>query len=1524
MTAHDSASRRARLTPEQHALLDRWSLGRTLGENGDGPQTIAPRPPGAVAALSFAQERLWFLDRLTPGNAFYNMDFAWRLHAAVDPDALAWAVERIVDRHEVLRTRFVSEGGRPRQEVLERLDVPVAVDDLRALPRAERDARAIDLATDEARRPFDLAHPPLLRIRLLVLGREETVLLVTMHHIVSDGWSMTVFSREFEQLYRARVSGVEAGLAPLPVQYADYVVWQRAWLADGRLDELLGYWRRRLADLPTLALPTDRPRPAVQRFRGSRLPLSLPAELSGRLAELAARHGATQFMVLLAGFAALLSRYAGQTDIVIGAPIAGRTRPELEPLIGFFVNTLVLRVDLEGHPSGHELVRRTRETCVDAYSHQDVPFERLVEDLHPQRSLARNPLCQVTLQLHNDPHGRAPHGNGAGGAPAPGDDPLARVERATSIFDIAVSLAESADGMWGRIDFDTDLFDPGTVERLGRHLVAVLEGMAAEPDRPVDELDLLDPAERHRVVHAFNGTVTPAPDRLVHEAIAEQAARTPEAIAVTGPEASLTSAELARAARALARELQARGARPDDLVAVCLPRSTALVVALLAVLEAGAAYLPVDPEYPRARRRLLLDEGRPALMIAPHPTDDAPCPVVVLDSHAWAAGGAEPLELDEPVRPEHLAYAIATSGSTGAPKLAANTHRALANHMAWMQRSFGLREDDRVLLKTPASFDASVWEVFWPLLAGARLVVAPPGAHADPAALVALVARERITTLQLVPSQLAMLLDEPGLEGWTALRRLFCGGEALTADLRDRARERIGADIYNLYGPTETCIDATWHPLPREEAGPVVPIGRPIDNVRVHVLDGHGAPCPIGVPGELHIGGAAVGRGYLHRPRQTAERFVDDPFEPGLLYRTGDRGRRRADGALEYLGRLDDQLKLRGFRIEPGEIESELLAHRAVRECAVTVAGAPGEERLVAYVAQADPDGAVAAERLGHEHVAHWRSVYAVTYRDLDATGDPALNTVGWNSSYSGRALPPDEMREWIEATAGRILALRPHRVLELGCGTGMVLARVAPHVERYVGTDLSGDALRYCASLVAADPAGLGHVELLERTADRFDGLDREFDTVVLNSVVQYFPSVAYLLAVLRAAIARMPDGGAVFLGDVRSLPLLGALHTSIELARADGDLGVAELSERVRRRRSHERELVLDPALFADPAAALERVHAVEVRPKRGRHANELNRFRDDVVLRVGPPPDGAATPPSPQARLDWRADGLSVEALRALLAERRPASVLVTGISDARTEADRLACELAGGEEPPATVAELRAAAREQGGHGVDPEALWTLADGLPYDVDVRRVHGAAPGTLALLLRAEGSPPPALPPERPTTRAPAAYANHPLQALFAETLVPDLRDHLAQRLPEHLVPSAFVLVERLPRTPAGKLDRRALPDPTTPRPGLEQPYVPPATETQQALAELWAGVLEIDRVGIGDDFFELGGHSLLGTQLVSRVRERFGIELPLRALFEAPTIAGLAERVETIQWAASGGAGRRDDDDEDTGIL
>ncbi len=935
--------------------------GMTLAEVAEAAEALrrtdAPVAPPVVPVdrdgplpLSFAQERLWFLDRLQPGSASYNISSALRLGGALDAAALERALGEVVRRHEALRTTFAQTGDVPVQAIAPFAGFVLPVEDLSDLDGADAGAAVQRRASDEAARPFDLAAGPLFRAVLLRIGQDDHVLLVSMHHAVSDGWSMNVLVREISALYTAYRDGGESPLPELPVQYADYAVWQRAQLSGDALDRELAYWRERLAGAPELLdLPTDHPRPMVQGHHGATVPVAFPAELLERLRTLGQREGATLYMVLLGAFQLLLAKYASSDDVVVGSPIAGRTRGETEGLIGFFANTLVMRTNLGGDPEFREVLHRVREAALGAYEHQEMPFEKLVAELQPERSLAHSPLVQVTFSLEN-----------AEDAPATltGLD-VRSVDTAleTAKFDLSLGLVASGRELRGALAYSTELFERATIERMLAHLQRVLEQVAEDARVRPSAIDVRMEDER-RLLDAWNAAPADVAFVPVHARFAAQAARTPDAVAVGAAGETLTYAELDRRSNQLAGWLRARGVGPESRVAVCLERSADLVVALLGVLKAGGAYVPLDPSYPAERLAWMLADADAPLVLTESPLRDGlpshAGETVSLDDYAAEIAAESGEAPDGEMDAENLAYVIYTSGSTGRPKGVAVAHCALDNHMQWMQRRFPLGADDRVLQKTPFSFDASVWEFYAPLLAGATLVVAGPDAHRDPAELARAVQDGGITVLQLVPSLLRALLDSGDLASPNPLVRLFCGGEALPAELAARAREAFGVEVVNLYGPTEACIDATSHVHAADEAGATVPIGRPVDNVRAWILDRAGAHAPLAAPGELYLGGAQLARGYLGRPALTAERFVPDAFsgEPGArLYRTGDRARWRADGTLEYRGRLDEQVKVRGVRIEPAEIEAVLRTHPAVAACAVAAReDVPGQPRLAAYV----------------------------------------------------------------------------------------------------------------------------------------------------------------------------------------------------------------------------------------------------------------------------------------------------------------------------------------------------------------------------------------------------------------------------------------------------------------------------------------------------------------------------------------------------------------------------------------------
>ena len=905
-------------------------------------------------SLSYAQRRMWFLWQLDPHSGAYNLPGAVRLTGALDSAALEQAFAHLVQRHETLRTVFRQNPDDSLEQAP--LTVPLQVEqlDFSLLPVIEREQAVAAEAQRQSLQPFDLANGPLLRIKLLKLAPQEHVLLLTLHHIVSDGWSMNVLIDEFIRSYDAFERGELPALAQLPIQYSDYALWQRRWLQAGEQARQLEYWQSRLGDEhPVMALPTDYPRPAMPSYRGTRYEFAVAPQLVEQLRALAQQHNVTLFMLLLGAFNILLHRYSGQDDLRVGVPIANRNRREVEGLIGFFVNTQVLRTQLNAQTSVAELLGAVKETALGAQAHQELPFEQLVEALKLERNLSHNPLFQV-MYNHQPQVADIDTVNTASGLKLS----LVEWEGRTTQFDLSLDTYEKAGQLHAALTYANDLFDGATITRMAGHWSNLLRALVDNPERRVGELPMLDASEWQTQVHDWNRTQVAYPTHTcLQQLIEAQVERTPNAIALVFGTQSMTFAQLNARANQLANLLREQGVGPDVLVGIALERSQEMVVGLLAILKAGGAYVPLDPEYPQERLAYMIDDSAIALLLthsrllATLPVADVK--VITVDQPSGWLDDYSASNLNLAQDSQHLAYVIYTSGSTGRPKGAGNTHAALVNRLCWMQQAYALGADDAVLQKTPFSFDVSVWEFFWPLLTGARLVVAQPGEHREPLRLIETIRQQRITTLHFVPSMLQAFIHESAVEHCTSLRRIVCSGEALPVDAQQQVFAKLPAtELYNLYGPTEAAIDVThWTCL--EEGAASVPIGLPIANLRTCVLDANLSPVALGVAGELYLGGAGLARSYHRRPALTAERFVPCPFNQGeRLYRTGDLVRQRVDGVIEYLGRLDHQVKLRGLRIELGEIEARLVEHAAVREAVVLVLDG---KQLVAYVVLQDP-----------------------------------------------------------------------------------------------------------------------------------------------------------------------------------------------------------------------------------------------------------------------------------------------------------------------------------------------------------------------------------------------------------------------------------------------------------------------------------------------------------------------------------------------------------------------------------------
>ena len=1082
MSENQSLSeRRARLSPQQLSLLQR-RLRRDPAVATPAREAIVRGTTGSAAPVSFAQQGQWFLWQLNPGNTAYHVGGGLGFSGPLDRAALREAMQALAMRHEVLRTVFRSGGqGLPEQCVQATIEIDIPFIDLAALDATTREARYAEAVSDVCRTPFDLSTGPLLRSTLLKMADGEHQLLLMMHHIISDAWSVELMLDELARLYAMRVQGVQTAWPEPEIRYIDFALWQRKWLEDGEGERQLAYWRHRLGGShPVLALATDRARSADADYSAAQHTLDVPAALVDALKRQSREQGGTLFMALLTAFHALLFRHTGQQEIRVGVPVSGRSRLETSGVIGAFINTVVLDARMHGQMRLGDLLLQIRDVSLEAQSHQDLPFERLVQALRPERGHAGSPLFQVMFNHL-----------GQGDRPLQGW-PALRVRRIdlaqrAAPFELTLETIERADGgVQANFRYAAELFEPQTMARLAGHYRRVLEALAEQPTTKLNELDLLGEAERTQLGQWSINTHCHGDAVPVHRLIEQQAGEHPDAVAVLFGDEAVSYGELNRRANQLAHRLVEEGVGPEVKVGVALERSVELVVGLLAILKAGGAYVPLDPEYPAERIVYMIEDSKLGLVLT-HSRVALPAGVSALALDTLDLSGAPRTNPAVALSGENLAYVIYTSGSTGRPKGAANRHAALHNRLAWMQAAYRIGAADTVLQKTPFSFDVSVWEFFWPLMVGARLAVAAPGDHREPARLAQLIRRHRVSTLHFVPSMLQAFLAHEGVEACTSLRQIVCSGEALPAEAQNEVFRRLPqAALHNLYGPTEAAIDVT-HWTCRNDGRSQVPIGQPIAGTQAFVLDAHLNLVPPGIAGELYLGGVGLARGYVERAALTSERFVADPFatsEGARLYRTGDLVRWNGEGQLDYLGRIDHQVKIRGFRIELGEIEARLLAQAVVREAVVVASQGAAGARLVAYVsAQAGQaiDTALLRERLGRVLPDYMVPGIVVTLDalPLNANGKVDRKALPEPEHASARIheAPQGEVEETLAAIWAEVLGVarvgRHDNFFELGGHSLMsvqVVARVqgAMHAELSVKDVFQHPVLAAMAGLVA------------------------------------------------------------------------------------------------------------------------------------------------------------------------------------------------------------------------------------------------------------------------------------------------------------------------------------------------------------------------------------------------------------------------------------------------------------------------
>lgn len=1535
---------RQQADPADLAMLDIDALAGLLarqaeGRAGTGPDIAAFA--GHAPCLSLAQERLWFMDRLAPGNPFYNIPFAFRLESAVQEEALLAAWSDVVQRHEGLRISIAtSDTGTVSVSCRPATDFPLVVH------RHVSEEGLARLMHHEAATGFHLEKDPLLRAGLCFGEAIGCVLFFTAHHIVFDGWSAGIFLGDLNTAYRARCRNMSPDFAQLSVSYFQYAAWHRALVQETRAEQA-AWWQEHLANLPDFDPQTDFARPAAQSFSGAVHTLHISADITKAMDRLAAREQVTPYALWLTLFALATARFAAQQDFAIGSSLAGRALPATEALAGFFVENLTLRMHIDQQLTLHELVHRVQEESLATMDHATLPFQMLAEALGRERDLSRNPVYQVAFTYQNMHllHETA----------TPEEDALRLtalpVQGLTTHMDLELLAWPGSGGMECQFLYATDLFQPATIEAFAESFRTLAHALVQHPDaadRPVSGLGL----DRGRLSLAF-GSRRRHPLRSPWQTFASLCAASPDAEALRvisfadGKEqlAHVSRCQLLAQAERLSRQLHARGVRQGSVVLLCLEPGADLTAAILAVWRLGAVFTTLATDHPASFARWLCEDARVLCAICRR-EDWQGDPALLLEPGAdLAAGGAEEADSTLPevceVQADDCVCILYTSGSTGRPKAVRLSAAAISNRLHWMWEQYPLQEAEVCCQKTSPVFVDFLWEALGPLLGGVPLLCLPDRKAADIPWFVRTLEKHKVTRLVLVPSLLALMHRvSGGLEGrLPSLRMLTASGETLPGDLAAATLERLpSVRLFNLYGSTEVMGDATFHEVQHAHAGSV-PIGIPVHNTVAAILDATGTVLPLGATGRLYVAGTCLALGYGGAAKDSQDAWLTPDRHAGISdaafaalerlggqsrwFDTGDLARMDEQGLLHHCGRADRQIKRRGVRIEPEQIQAVLERHARVEEARVLAMTSPAgserdgirpEPRLVAYIipGKAAPESSSEQESRA-ACLAQWASLYDSMYASVRSQGHILDNFLIWESSYTGRHLPERDMREWLRFSLASIHALAPRSVLEVGCGQGFLLMDLIRCCDRYTGIDISSEALACLEQVLGEDAhkekyrarlslhvAGATDLQSLEEVTQE------PFDTAIFNSVVQYFPDAAYCIEAVRQAVDCLAKGGRIFLGDIRNLAGLDLLHLAIQAHRCPGTATAREVLDRANSRKRLESELVLAPAFWHALQGLIPRIAAVQTAPKRGICANELTEFRYEVVLYC----DDTPFQPFAGQLLAWGSpECASYAGLDGLLASAHDGqSLAVHSIPQARLARYRALQELA--EESILTrsadsLETLKAQADEKvaaspAARGLTPEELHSLAarHGLTVDISLDRRDGQSLN--ALFFPKDMQPPLQAVPwpgaDMPLPE-PAALASTPSTSRDESSLRAELRSYLAAELPANMLPDVLMTVPAWPRTPSGKIDWKRLPAPGTRFLASVQVMQLPGTADEKCLADIWKLVIGLDEVSVHDNFFEIGGTSLLLTQVHQLIQTRLGITFPLSVLFQYPTIHALS---------------------------
>ena len=1281
-----------------------------------------------------------------------------------------------------MRTVFFETEEGLVQQILSNTEVTLYQHDFSYLSQSERDYSIELLSKKLAKEPFDLKKYPLFRFHLVNISPSENIFIIVLHHIITDGWSMSILVKELSHFYQDFQQGNTSIIDEVSLQYTDYALWQKEWLMGPIYKRQLSYWKNQLNGIQSLTqLPIDAIRPKIKSYTGKTLNFSLTKSLTDRLIKLTKEYNTTSFMLLLACFGLLLYRYSNQDDICIGTPIANRTRKQLENIMGFFVNTIVLRLNFIGEKDFVFLLKQTRDICLQAYQNQDFPFEKLVEELQPERDLSISPLFQVMFAFQNMERKDL----SLTGLTLKVEE----ISTQTAKFDVFLSMWEEGEVFKGVFEYDDKLFLPDTISKMQEHFIFLLERISENPTIQLKNFIFVNSDNNFKEISLKKYEFIC--DSIL-DLFKQQVLIRPGAVAASFNDKYISYSELEKQSTLLAQNLMLHGVKTCTIIGLYANRSLEMLISILAIFKLGCAYLPLDPAQPYDRNHSIIIDAKINTLL------------IEADGEAIYFPGIDQLNIRALLREKksnnislptvnskQLAYVIYTSGSTGKPKGVMISHEALLNRLVWMKNEFSLDHNEVFIQKTPFTFDVSVWELILPIICGAKLVFIGIDVHKDPLALIKIINNENTSIIHFVPSMLHQFIEMKKNRTCPSLKRIIASGEALSpAIVKKVYAECPNIYLYNLYGPTEAAIDVSyWQCFPQTNLR-TVPIGKPISNMMMYVLNDDLQVLPVNIVGKLFLSGVGIAWGYLYRPELTSERFIPD-FISGIpgqrMYDTGDLARIMTDGNIEYLGRSDQQIKLRGFRIEPSEIENAINSNLDNAQTIVISSGENENQQLTAYVVCADKNFLELENQFYEKHIKSWQNIYDETYKSNDVI-NPLLNFTGWNSSKTGAPIPISQMLEWHAEIINRIKLFKLGDVLEIGCGTGLMLFHLVKQCNSYIATDISKTSLNYILDQLSIINKSLPSITLLHKPAhDLADFASHQVDTILMNSTIQYFPSVNYLLDVFAELIAKVRDNGRIFIGDVRNLGTLPDFYSW----RNNKILNEDEISNFL----YNETELALSPLFFYKLKLTHDRVHTVEILPKKAQGDNELVKFRYDVNLHIGEKNKNFF--PSPAAEV-----------------------LLVN-------------------------------------------HSLLDLAD-LSYQ---------------------------------------QLANNPLKSLFAQEKKAIIIKNLRNLLPDYMIPTHFIFLDKFLLTANGKIDRKALPAFNQARFYDVSRYVEPETEIEHLLVKIWSQVLSQAQIGMMDNFFDLGGHSLLATQVVARIEDELHVEIPLRKFFELPTIRGLSAYIESL---------------------